>query len=451
MDSWNEIAEFVVANGYEQIPNEANEHAKLVLLDTLGSMLAGSHVYPLPNLAAQCSSASGARAVTVVGWAKEMDISTAALINGTSAVALEIDEGNQFAKGHPASHIIPAALAWAELAGISGKRLLESIVVGYEVATRIGGCTALRSEVHPHGTWGTIGAAVAVAKLKGFNAEEVLSTIRLASSLSIASAWPSALEGATVRNIYTGLSNQLGLLATELAKAGVTAARGAVESVFGQILSTRFDPDYLTHGLGEDYNICKNYFKMYACCRYNHAVLDAVQLILTENLIACDQIKKIEVKTYGLASLLKEQEPANMLAAKFSIPFAVAAYIVLGHAGIDAFSDKTVEDERIRNLAQKINVIEDPSLTAMLPAKRPAQVTIYMQDGRRVEKIVFSSQGGFDNPYPVDMLLGKFGQLAQNVVGIQAAKHIIKLCLRLEKIDDIREFTRWLRESRTIL
>ena len=53
MERWKEIAEFVAANGYEQIPEEAREQAKLVLLDTLGAMLAGSHVYPLPNLVAQ--------------------------------------------------------------------------------------------------------------------------------------------------------------------------------------------------------------------------------------------------------------------------------------------------------------------------------------------------------------------------------------------------------------
>ncbi|GAB6174143.1 MmgE/PrpD family protein [Paradesulfitobacterium aromaticivorans] len=443
-EGWKEIAEFVVSNGYDQIPEEARKQAKLVLLDTLGAMLAGSHVYPLPNLVAQWSSEHGIGPVTVVGWSEGMDLTTAALLNGTSAVALEMDEGNQFSKGHPASHIIPAALAWAELAGSSGKQLIESIVMGYEIATRIGGCTELRSEVHPHGTWGTIGAAVAVAKLKGFSAEEVLSTIRLAASLSLASTWPSALEGATVRNIYTGLSNQLGLLATDLTKAGITAARGAVESVYGQILSTRFDSDCLTQKLDEDYYISKNYFKMYSCCRYNHAALDAIQLILAEDLITDDQIDKIEVETYGAAAVLKEQQPANMLAAKFSVPFALAAYIVLGNAGEEAFSNKTVENERIRHLAQKITVSENPAFTAMLPQNRPARVTVYLKDGRTAERAVSSSQGGFDNPYPVSMILDKFEQLAQNVVGSQAAKHIINLCQGLEKMDDIQELTRWL-------
>lgn len=447
MDRWKEQANFVVANGYVQIPKQVSEHAKLVLLDTLGTMLAGSHVHPLPNLVAQQASVAGVGPVTVVGWPERTDLSTAALINGTSAVALEMDEGNQFAKGHPASHIIPAALAWTEFAGASGKQLLESIVVGYEVAARIGGCSELRAEVHPHGTWGTIGAAVAVAKLKGFSVEEVLSTIRLAASLSIASAWPNALEGATVRNIYTGLSNKLGLLATDLTKAGITAASGVVECVYGQILSTRFDPDCLTYKLGDEYYISKNYFKLYSCCRYNHAALDAIKLILAENRISYEEIKKIVIETYGAATLLKDQQPTNMLAAKFSIPFAIATYIIHGNAGIDAFSVQSIEDERIRHLAQRITVSESSNLSAMLPQKRPARVTIYLKNGQTAEQTVYSSQGGFDNPYPLSTLLDKFEYLALKTIGNQAAKEVISKCQGLELMDDVRELTCWLRPS----
>ena len=237
------------------------------------------------------------------------------------------------------------------------------------------------------------------------------------------------------------------MLATDLAKAGITAARGAVESVFGQILSTRFDPDGLTQKLGEDYYISKNYFKMYSCCRYNHAALDAIQLILAEELLTDDQIAKIEVETYGAAAALKEQQPANMLAAKFSVPFALAAYIVLGNAGVEAFSDKSVQNERIRHLALRINLSENPAFTAMLPQNRPARVTVYLKDGRTAERAVSSSQGGFDNPYPESMLLDKFGQLAEGVVGNDAAKQIISLCQALDELKDVQELTCWLKPS----
>lgn len=136
-----------------------------------------------------------------------------------------------------------------------------------------------------------------------------------------------------------------------------------------------------------------------------------------------------------------------MLAAKFSIPFAVATYIIHGHAGVDAFTDKTVADERVRSLAQRITVAENPALTAMLPQKRPARVIMHLQDGRKVEQTVYSSQGGFDNPYPVNMLLEKFESLAQKVVDRKKAETIINLCQDIENIDNVEKVTHCLRPS----
>ena len=83
-------------------------------------------------------------------------------------MALEVDEGNRLGGGHPAIHVIPGALALAEerRARTAGA-LLEAIVVGYEVGSRLGGATTARPNVHSHGTWGTISTAVAVAKLAG--------------------------------------------------------------------------------------------------------------------------------------------------------------------------------------------------------------------------------------------------------------------------------------------
>ncbi|HBW38065.1 MmgE/PrpD family protein [Desulfosporosinus sp. BICA1-9] len=325
MHIWEPICEFIIRTKYDKLPAYVINQAMLTLLDTLGAMLAGSKVMPIPNMVESCYK-GGTDPVTIAGYSVLMEPNSAALINGTSAVALEIDEGNQFAKGHPAFHVVPAALAWAEHIGASGKQLLESLVVGYELAARIDASTTLHDEVHPHGTWGTIGAAVAVAKLRGLSLQEVSRTIHLAAAMSIASAWSTALSGGTIRNVYTGLSNHLGMLAVDLARAGVNTGDGIVESVFGSILGTDFNPHLLIRDLGTSYYITSNYFKMYACCRYNHAAIDALQGILAEQPVTDDQIEKLEVETYSAAARLKNQRPQNMLAAKFSIPFALATY-----------------------------------------------------------------------------------------------------------------------------
>src|SRR5213076_1967504 len=203
----------------------------------------------------------GARAWLAVGsfWA--------ALTNATAGVALEVDEGNRLGGGHPAIHVVPGALAVAEERGLDGRRLLESVVAGYEVCSRIGGATTVRPNVHSHGTWGAIGTAVAVARLGDATATTIREVINL--------------EGATIRNLYPGRSAWNGLLAAELHACGFTSLPDAPSDVYGTILADTYDPELAIVGLdtvgqGERFRTEQNYFKLHACCRYNHFALDAV-------------------------------------------------------------------------------------------------------------------------------------------------------------------------------
>jgi 2-methylcitrate dehydratase PrpD len=213
---------------------------------------------------------------TLLGHRMRADAFWAALANATAGVALEMDEGNRLGGGHPAIHVIPGALAVAEERGIGGQRLLEAIVAGYEIGSRLGGATTTRPNVHSHGTWGTISTAVAVARLGALDGPAMRQVINLAASMSPANTWTPALEGATIRNLYPGRSAFQGILAVDLAHAGFTALRDAPSDVYGTILADRFEPALAVDGLGESYRIEENYFKFYACCRYNHFALDAI-------------------------------------------------------------------------------------------------------------------------------------------------------------------------------
>ena len=134
-------------------------------------------------------------------------------------------KGTGLGGGHPSIHVTPAALAVGEEQGSSGKRVLESIIVGYEITSRIGGATTAKHEIHSHGTWGTIGSAVATARLLGFDAAQTRQTINLAASMSPANTWTPCFEGATVRNLYPGRSNFQGILAAHLSQCGFTGLK----------------------------------------------------------------------------------------------------------------------------------------------------------------------------------------------------------------------------------
>jgi 2-methylcitrate dehydratase PrpD len=126
---------------YAQLSPGRRRAARLVLLDTLGAILAGSAEPENARLAAAMAERATRPAATVIGHAVRTDPLLATFVNATAGVALEVDEGNRWGGGHPAIHVVPGALAVAEERRADGARLLEALVAGYEVSSRIGGAT----------------------------------------------------------------------------------------------------------------------------------------------------------------------------------------------------------------------------------------------------------------------------------------------------------------------
>ena len=161
------------------LPAEVVSRSKLVLLDSIGVIASGMREKEMqalvPRLAALNGGANAGTAV--IGSPLRLPAATAAFLNGTAGTMLELDEGNQYARGHPGIHVVPAALASAELLGASGQRLLVAIALGYEIGARIGIASKLRVAMHPHGTWGTVGAAIGTAKLNAADAQALVDVL----------------------------------------------------------------------------------------------------------------------------------------------------------------------------------------------------------------------------------------------------------------------------------
>src|SRR5712691_6354383 len=269
MDYLDRLARCAAELRLDALPASTVTAAKLVLLDTLGATVAGSRLPENTRLARLAATRVPHGMAALLGHGARSDAFWAALTNATAGVALEVDEGNRLGGGHPAIHVIPGVLAMAEERGFDGRRILESVVAGYEVCSRIGGATTARPNVHSHGTWGTIGTATAVARLGGATAATIRAVISLAASMSPANTWTPALEGATIRNLYPGRSAFQGILAVDLQRCGFTGLGDAPSDVYGTILADRFEPelavaglDALWHGDGRgSYRIEHNYFK----------------------------------------------------------------------------------------------------------------------------------------------------------------------------------------------
>lgn len=441
MDYLDQLSRFVRDTTFATLGDSVVVTAKNVLLDTVGAILAGSRLPENARLARLCSERSGRWTATLIGTPQKADPMLATLANATAGVSLEVDEGNRWGGGHPAIHVVPAGLAVGEETSSDGRRFIESLVVGYEVTSRIGGAMRPRSNVHSHGTWGAIGAAVAAAKLLGCTAREIREVINLAASMSPANSWTPCFEGATIRNLYPGRAGLQGILAVHLLRCGYTGLADGPSDIYGTILGESFEPGSVVDGLGEEYRIERNYFKFHACCLYNHPALDAVRAIARAERFNPEEVARITVTSIPFATLMAGPYPRNMLAAKFSIPYAVAAALVVGRTDVSAFSDPAIQDPRIRDLAQKVEVSSDPEMSMRRSDYPTASVTITLKDGRVFSQTTTVVRGDAGNPGSGEELVDKFLALAGESLGEAKAKEVVDTVGRVEELKDLKELT----------
>lgn len=406
----DDLCAFLARCRFEDLPAAVVAQAGLVAADTVAAIAAGSAEPEMAALTARLAEAPGS--ATVIGGGRRAAPATAALLNGAAGTVLEMDEGNRFSRGHPAIHVLPAVLALGEARRLPGREVVRALVLGYEVGARLGGAMRLRSSMHPHGTWGTIAAAVGVGVLDGLDAAGFRTLLNVASSLSLATSKRTMLEGGTVRNLYAGVSNQMGLLAGDLVAAGFSGEHDGLSSVFGEVVSDGLDTGALVQELGERWQITRNYFKLHACCRYNHATLDALASL---GPLDPASVAAVSVETYAYAAELDDPAPRNVLAAKFSVPFAVATAIVHGSSGMASFTAEAVRDPRARDLARRVTVREDPAMSASLPAERPARVTVHLGDGTTLSAETRTNRGDDVDPYSRAEIAAKYRELCARV------------------------------------
>jgi 2-methylcitrate dehydratase PrpD len=442
------LARLVAGTSEEAFPVAVRDRAALVVADSIGAILAGAQESEVRRLHAGVERAAGPATVLHDGFPR-VEPWWAITANGLAGTMLELDEGNRFARGHPGIHVFPAALAEAERLGRPGSALLSALIVGYDVAARLGGGAPIRPGMHMHGVHGAVGAAAAVARLRELDEELTARTLGVAAGLTLGTSWRTALGGATVRNAYAGVSGASGWLAADLAVAGITPLPDMLSEIFGGISGSGFDAAAILDKLSERFEISRNYFKRYACCRYNHPAVEALEEILAEARIAPERIDSIRVATSALGATMSDRDPVGPLGAKFSIPYSLAVRLVLGawddDCGVEAFREPALSDPRVRALTQRVEVVEDPALTALTPRARPARVEVRLMDGRVLARQVDQPSGEFDRPYPETALRAKFVGLTGGSFGPLGAGAAWDLCRRVGELKSARELTDGLR------
>lgn len=449
LDYLDQLAQFVANTRVEDLPPDTIAAARDVVLDTLGAITAGSRLPENANFARLAAEMSGLGQASIIGHAQRVQPVWATFVNATAGVALEMDEGNRVGGGHPSIHVTPGALAVGEDLGSSGRDVLAAIILGYEVISRVGTATEVKPEVHSHGTWGTIGTAAATARLLGFDAAQTRLAMNLAMSMSPANTWTPCLEGATVRNLYPGRSGFQGIMAAHLSRCGFTAIADGPADLYRTFLGDGFNPEAVVDGLGSDtYRIQQNYFKFHACCLYNHPALDAVENLLHESPFTAGDVERIVVTAPPIAQIMADPAPDNMLAAKFSIPYAVAATVCHGATDVSAFLPDKVANTEVRQLAQRVEVAADAEMSLRRYDYPSARVAVHLGDGRSLQSSVVSQRGDATNPASREQLLDKFRLLTSPTLGDQGVARAIDTAGRMDRLDNITELTDCWRETK---
>ncbi|MGZ5224676.1 MAG: MmgE/PrpD family protein [Burkholderiales bacterium] len=437
------FAEFASSAQLNTLSEAARDRARSIIADCVPVIAAGMQEREMKALIAKHLAQCGAGNAWVLGSGKRAAVLDAALLNGTAGTWLELDEGNLFAKGHPGIQVVPAAIALAQELEVSGADLLLAVALGYELSSRISRAANVKLSVHPHGTYGVIGAAIAAGKLKRFTASQMLELINVASTMGMATSRQTLLDGATVRNIYTGHSGYMGLMAARLVECGFTGEIDSVSAIYGKVLSDTFDPASAIAGLGSEWLIAKSYFKLHPAGRYAQSAIDALEDLLSRvpgGRLEVTRIERIEVRAYMLAALLAEKNIVSSFGARFSVPFALASILVHGRSGLKSFDDDAVANPQVQALTRRVDLREEPSFTARYPVEQPVEIRIVMEDGTIHTGNCVVTKGEPAKPHTPGELKTKFFELGGPVWGQAVTQQLYDGLMQIENIRDFRSF-----------
>ena len=370
-----DLAAWVSALKYDDLPQRTREVARIALLDTLGAGLYGFNTPWTQKLLSWVQrGGQGNEARTWNAGTATLRSADAALVNGVAVHAFELDDYHN-AKLHCGAAVIPAALAVAERLDSNGRDLLTAIIAGYEVMIRsslaLNPSAARLRGWHLTGVVGPFGAAAACAVLLKLNAEETAWALGLAGTQG-AGLWAFNADGSMSKRLHPGKAAHSGVLAAELAQLGFSGPTSIYEFEDGGVLkafSDHADKALLTRDLGCVYHIDNNSTKPYCCCGSTHAYIDAALALRKKLGAPWDTSRKVRVGTCKVVDVQCgfDYVPGSVLNAQMSLRYAVAVALLEGAALPAQFTDDKLCDPLIIAVAAAIELVADPELDKLYP------------------------------------------------------------------------------------
>src|SRR5262245_706129 len=449
MDVTAKIAKFASELRYESVPPKALETAKIAVRDCLGVALAGSREEDAKICAEIARHESAREETSIIGQGFKTSALNAALANGTAAHALDFDHSFTI-MGQPTAPIIPAIFALGEALGVSGRKMLEAYVIGYEVTGKLAHSLhdSAHDGWHAPSTIGSFGAAAACSRLLGLDAPKTEMALGVAASMA---GGIVANFGTMTKPLHVGLGARNGVLAAKLAAGGYTANGKAIESGFGFYKVLHQDApihEQPIEELGRSFALVSDglRIKPYPCGGLTHQVIDAVLDFRAKNGLTADMIDSVDVDVVKHTfERIVFRVPQTGIQGKFCMPYLVARAISDGKVGLDIFTDSAVRDPNVLKLAERVRMNLDNNLRKTDAAGRPCRVTIRLKNGQTLTREAQHAKGGPESPMTEAELRAKFFDCAKEALPRESAQRALDQIEKLDTASDIRPLCEVLR------
>jgi 2-methylcitrate dehydratase PrpD len=436
------LSDYMAAAASRALPDEATEHAKHHVLDTLAAMISGSEL--LPGQAAQryIRAHGGKGAATIAGTMLTAAPVDAALANGVMAHADETDDSHNASRSHPGCAIVPAALAAGEELGIDGARFIRAVTLGYDVGTRVvmavGGAEfSYENSLATHSIAGTFGAAAAAACAVGLNARQMRWALDYTAQQSSGIvAWRRDTDHIEKAFVFGGMTARNGVTAALVVQSGWNGVEDIFSGAdnFFQAYAPKAKPERLIEKLGERYEIVQTDIKKWTVGSPIQAPLDAIEAIRGKRPFAMDQVRRVKVRLApSVAAVVDNRDIPDIC-----LQHMVAVMLADKTVSFSAAHDKTrMQDAAILRERAKVDLVRDAELAQFLPV-RVTVVDIDLADGTRLSERVSAVRGTPRNPMSRAEVMEKARDLTAPILGREKSSGLIDTIYAIEAVSDMR-------------
>ncbi|MFL6834364.1 MAG: MmgE/PrpD family protein [Xanthobacteraceae bacterium] len=445
------LSDYMAAAALRPLPDEAAEHAKHHLLDTLASMISGSEL--LPGQAAQryIGAHGGKGAATIAGTMLTAAPADAALANGVMAHADETDDSHNASRSHPGCAVVPAALAAGEELGIDGARFLRAVTLGYDVGTRVvmamGGAEfSYESSLATHSIAGTFCAAAAAACAAGLNARQMRWALDYTAQQSSGIvAWRRDTDHIEKAFVFGGMTARNGVTAALVVRSGWNGVEDIFSGAdnFFQAYAPKAKPERLVEKLGVRYEVVQTDIKKWTVGSPIQGPLDAIEAIRSKRRFQSDQVRRVTVRLApSVAAVVDNRDIPDIC-----LQHMVAVMLVDNTVSFHAAHDKPrMQDAAILRERAKVDLVRDGELVQFLPV-RIAVVEIELADGTRLSERISAVRGTPRNPMSRTEVMEKARDLTAPILGREKSARLIDTVYAIETVTDIRNLQPLLQRS----